>query len=202
MAYLQIQNGVTTVGITGAQGVGKTTFCNALAATLMAKTTAQVHLSPSIGGRLKELGIPLGSSASADSVAAVYRAHIDRNLERNPGIVLFDRCAVDALAYVRALRVTSDAQTDMYERLTALLVRHLHLVIHLEMRGIFRTQHASHETTSLRADIAQLVPLIISELDLPSITIYAADTDAVEHAAAGILARIADAAALPSRGAC
>ncbi len=87
------------IGVTGAQGVGKSTFCQALRNRLAEE--GPVILLDGLGDRLKLAGVPLGRHSDAATIAAVFAAHLDRETEAGPGLAILDRCLVDALAYPR-----------------------------------------------------------------------------------------------------
>ena len=125
------------VGITGAQGVGKSTFSRALRDALPAFCDTKIDLIDGLGQSVRELGIPVGSDSSAKSIAAIYIAHLRRQRLAPNGIIILDRCAVDALAYVQCLNITSPVVTALYREVSALMLKELDLAVHLEMTGIF-----------------------------------------------------------------
>ena len=140
-----------------------------------------------LGDRLKELGIPFGNAATADSVAAIYAAHLERELAAPNGIVLLDRCGVDALAYVRCLSVNSSQELALYTALSATMCRSLDMVIHLKMEGIFTATNATHESEVLRPCVAREIARLIPTLPSPSISVYAADDKAIGTVMSGLL---------------
>ena len=70
------------------------------------------------------------------------------------------------------------------------------------MRGIFSTTSATHETAELRTEVARLVPEIIAELGIPSVSVYAADPGAAELVAAKIVEHTAVVGVPPHRTIC
>ncbi len=176
------------VGVTGAQSVGKSTFANGLARHLRSVQDRPVTLLEGLGERVRSLGIVVGSASSTDSIAAVYSAHLEREHALSEGgIVIMDRCSVDALAYVRVLNVNSEIEKSLYENVTRLMARNISLVIHLEMSPAFVTSTAAHETPHHRNAIALIIPKIIEEMGLSCISIDAAHCDAIQTAASKVL---------------
>ena len=172
-----------TLAVTGGQGVGKTTFCKALACDLQARTSLPVDILPSIGEGLKRQGIPYGSAATSSSVLAIYAAHLERQrLAPSSGIIILDRCAVDALCYVRALGLNSAAEINLLVETSLMMARSIDFIFHLEMSGIFIETAATHETPELRKRVADLFPAALSELGRPYQSMYAASEYAINEA--------------------
>lgn len=164
--------------MTGAQGVGKSTFCNTLAREL--KEACEVHVLPSIGEGLKKRGIPFGSAATSASVLAIYCAHLERErMSPQQGLIILDRCAADALCYTRSLAVNSDIEIGLLTETSHLMAKDLDLIIHLEMTGIFENSAATHESENLRSSVAANFPIVLKELASPFRSINAADEFAV-----------------------
>ena len=178
----------TVVGITGGQGVGKSTFAAGLRAWLTDAGQTDVTLVGGLGDRLRASGIPFGSAANAHSIAAIYCAHLERELALPVGIVILDRCCVDALCYVRALRVTDKSLDALYGMISRVMARRLALVIHLEMTGIFSTTNACHETPELRSAVAEDIGRVIAELNVEACTLRASHPQALDLAGGRVLA--------------
>jgi predicted ATPase len=174
-----LKRAVTFVGVTGAQGVGKSTFCTKLTAVLTGQTTENVALVDGLGAQIRALGYKVGIGADTQSVAAVFGAHMFRERTAPAGLVILDRCAIDALAYVRSLDVNTDIERMMYEEIARRMSERLALVVHLQMSATFADGHAAHESLILRHRIASAVPEIIREFAVPSISIDAADPESV-----------------------
>jgi len=176
MREAKVISGRVTIGITGAQGVGKSTFCQALAGVFTNTGLMSVHVLPSIGDSLKEQGVAFGSSATAESVLAIYSAHMHRErMAPKEGIILMDRCAADALCYTRALQLNSALEVSLLTEASHMMAKGLDLIVHLERRGIFEESSATHETPELRRRVAGLFPSVLEELGRPYRSIYSAD---------------------------
>lgn len=174
------------IGVTGAHGVGKTTFCGHLFTALSQAGRTNVQVLGGLGDRVKAMGLPVGSNATSDSVAAIFAAHLQREREAPYGVVIMDRCLVDALAYVRVLGVTSSAQSKMYEELVRSQVGSLNLLIHLELSETFENTGAPHESYEHRVSVAEAIPSIIHELQLPALSLDAGRHDAISIAVSRI----------------
>lgn len=176
------------LGITGAQGVGKSTFCRSLHAALSERINfTSVSVLEGLGDSLKASGIALGSAADDQSVAAVYCAHLYRELNAPPGVHILDRCAIDALAYVRCLNVTSEIMSKLYAHISATMAKRLKFVVHLEMTGRFEGTDATHETPALRQRVAREIPLIIAQLKIDHVQMNASDEPSIQLAADAIM---------------
>lgn len=176
-----------TIGITGAQGVGKSTFCEKLATALRQHMAAPISILPSIGEGLRRQGISYGSAATAESVLAIYAAHLERGREAPAGgIQLLDRCAVDALCYTRALGLNSAAEVRLLTEVSHAMAAELDFVVHLTMDGIFADSTASHETPELRRSVALEFEKALADLSRPHCSLYAAAPDAVAQAVSEI----------------
>lgn len=172
--------GCLKIGITGAQGVGKSTFCEELATALREHMDAPTSILPSIGEGLRRQGISYGSAATAESVLAIYAAHLERAREAPiSGIQLLDRCAVDALCYTRALGLNSAAEIRLLTEVSHAMAADLDFVVHLTMDGIFADSTASHETPELRRRVAAEFDKALADLSRPHCSIYAAAPGAV-----------------------
>lgn len=172
--------------------MGKSTFCERLLGCLNCRTNLPATVMRGLGMELKKRGIPYGSAATPDGIAAAYSIHIRRELDAPTGIVILDRCIVDALAYVRSLALTSPLQTALYEDVSFARAQSLRLVIHLEMTGRFLTTTATHEAAELRTQVAREIPPILVQLNLRHLSLNAAEDNAVERAASAILALLSD----------
>jgi predicted ATPase len=177
----------TFIGVTGAQGVGKSTFCAKLRSVLAERANANVALADGLGEQIRALGFQVGSGADAQSVAAVFGAHMLRERNAPAGLFILDRCAIDALAYVRSLGVNTAIEKKMYEEIARSMAERLALTVHLEMSATFAQGHAAHETLLLRGRVAEAVPEIIREFDIPTISVDAAALDSVDEVAAAVL---------------
>lgn len=173
------------IGVTGAQGVGKTSFCSQLLDSLNANGLDEVEYLSGLGEKVRRDHI-VGSESTAESIAAVYAEHLRRQGRAKSPLIILDRCAVDALAHVRVLNVSSPAMRDLYEEVSATMIRQLTLVIHLRCGPMFAKTSASHETPEFRAAIAREIPLIIDQYSRKSISIDASNRDAVRTAYAAI----------------
>lgn len=171
------------VAVTGAQGVGKSTFCEKLAAATAKAVNAPVTLLDGLGDQMRAQGLTVGSSATEEVVAAIFAAHMSRERQSPPGVVILDRCAVDASAYVNALENLSPSHKAMYQEVTLMMSKRLSYVVHLEMTGIFLPIKVNHETEAFRNAVARSLPGIIESFQLNSDSFYAADVGAVEMAA-------------------
>lgn len=176
------------MGVTGGQGVGKSTFADGLRSWLVDARRANVTLVGGLGDSLRASGVPFGSAADARSVAAIYSAHLERELALPEGIVILDRCCVDALCYVRALGVTDPSLDALYGMVSRTMARRLALAIHLEMTGIFSATVARHETPELRRAVADNVGRVIAELGVEALTFEASRPGALEMAGGRVLA--------------
>ena len=175
------------IGVTGAQGVGKSTFCMKLRNELVTRTSKDVALMDGLGAQIRALGFRVGSGSDTQSVAAVFAAHMLRERTAPAGFVILDRCAIDALAYVRSLDLNTDVERMMYEEIARCMVGGLTLAVHLQMSATFASGHAAHETLFLRGRIADAILKIIGEFAVPSMSIDAAAPDCVNEVATEIL---------------
>jgi hypothetical protein len=148
---------------------------------------SEVVLLEGLGQRVEALGIPVGSASTADSIAAVWTAHLEREEASNGGLVLLDRCIVDALAYTRSLAINTPVEVRLYEALARISAARLDFVVHLTLSEYFTEMSASHETPKLRADVAREIPLILQALGLRHLQLDAASSDSVNLAANAIL---------------
>ncbi len=181
-----LERGCFFVAITGAQGVGKSTFCRNLQDRLRRTRQGEVHLLDGLGQRIRALGIPVGSASTRDSIAAVWTAHLEREATASDGLVLLDRCVIDALAYTHSLAVNSPVETWLYEAIARINSKQLRIVIHLTLSEYFTEKLAAHETPKLRADVARAIPLILHTLGVRHLHLDAASSNAIDGAADAI----------------
>lgn len=185
------QRGTFFVAVTGAQGVGKSTFCRNLHGKLAGAGVGEVALLDGLGDRIKGLGIPLGSASTPDTIAAVFTAHLEREAIAQSDMVVLDRCVVDALAYTRSLGVSSELELRLYEQVTALSARRLGFVVHLGLSPFFEQRGAArHESPALRRAMAGEIPSIIDRLSLDHLTLDASTEQAIADAAQAVLTAI------------
>lgn len=175
------------VAITGAQGVGKTTFATRLGEFIATRITCNVDVLGGLRERMEALGVNLGSASTAITIPAVYASQLERELDARPGLAILDRCVVDAIAYTRALKVTDNLQLRLYEAITSIAAKNILLVIHLQLTPFFEEKGGSHETRELRHEVAELIPDIITELRIPALHLDAALDDSLEEATRTIL---------------
>lgn len=183
---MDIEKRQLVIVVTGAQGVGKSSFCQKLFGRISDQTELTVELLDGLGDKVKASGVPVGSHSTADTIAAIFAAHIERERLAKSTVVLQDRCLVDALAYLRLLKLTTPAQTELCEEIAKALVPRITLIIHLTLSPTFEKTTATHETPELRISMAALIPQIISEFDVAVLNIDASESGAVEEAMARI----------------
>jgi thymidylate kinase len=171
----------TFVAVTGAQGVGKSTFCNALRDAL-AEQGYRVTLLAGLGAALSAQGFVMGKKADERAVAAVVREHLRREREAPEGIVILDRCLIDMLAYVRTLGVTPPPLSDVYDELVKALAPRLNIVVLLEKSETFKMSSAQHEDVVFRDKIDREIQTVLSELSLHVLSLDAADSNSLERA--------------------
>lgn len=128
----------------------------------------------------------MGSASTSDSIAAVWTAHLERESTASDGIVLLDRCVIDALAYTRSLAVNSPIERRLYEAVAKTSFKRFGLVVHLTMSKYFVGKSAAHETPTLRANVAREITSILHTLGLRHLQLDAASSDAIEQAANAI----------------
>jgi predicted ATPase len=170
------------VAVTGAQGVGKSTFCNNLLAELRRAGESRFLLLDDLRGRVAATGVPLGSGSTAATIHAVWVAHLEREESANSNLVLLDRCSIDALAYTRVLAVSSDVELRLFEQIAHRMFRRIDLVIHLELSEFFRSKGKPHETAEHRIAVAEEVEHIATQSSRPILTLSADQHDAVGKA--------------------
>lgn len=170
------------VGVTGAHNVGKTTLCARLDKHLREVLQIPVATLDGLGDRMRSLGVPLGRDANGDTVAAIYAAQLEREANAPPGMIILDRCVVDALAYVRSLKVNTPPEMELYERVTELASKRLDLVIHLTLSPFFSQMCGDHETPELRIEVARAIPQIVDHLGINHIVLDASTDDAIKIA--------------------
>lgn len=180
------------VAITGAQGVGKSTFSRELASILRTTLGEDVLLLDDLGATVAAMGVPLGSSSTTQTISAVWTTHLERE-DGAPGrLVLLDRCVVDALAYTRVLDLGTDLDQRLFEAVARLSSSRLSLVIHLQLSDFFADRGASHETPQHRQAVARQIIRILADWHVPKVEVDAAAEDAVEMAAQAVLAAYRD----------
>ena len=171
------------IAVTGAQGVGKSTFCRALKSSLQS-SVREVVLFDGLGDQLKSKGVPLGRDSNAQTIAAVFGAHLER--ERRAlaceAIVILDRCQVDALAYTRVLSVNTEVERELYNELAMRCLRSLNAIVELKLEAPFDVGFAEHETEAIRRGVAAEIACILDSLELPRIRLNAEDADAITGA--------------------
>ena len=174
------------VAITGGQGVGKSTFCRKLSSSLIAAGHKDVQLIEGLGERMAAMGIPLGSGATTQTIFAVWAAHLERQAEARNGLIILDRCAIDALAYTRALRLGTLIERQLFEQVAKLASERLNLVINLRLTEFFRGKGGSHESSELREEVVTEINALISHLGVNAIELDAAKESSVQTACRAI----------------
>jgi predicted ATPase len=175
-------NGPVVVAVTGAQGVGKSTFCRNLYLTLCdLYGVASTSLIDGLGDKIKAAGFAVGKTADSESVAAIFSEHLRRERTITSDIAILDRCAIDALAYVRTLGVNTPIEAEMYAEVARAMSRGWTSVVHLQLSNTFLSSSATHEDAELRFRISQAVPAIIEELGLAALSVDAAASDSLDR---------------------
>lgn len=167
------------VAITGGQGVGKSTFCQKLYKALKESGVQDVQVMDGLREQMDAMGIPLGSSANPQTIFAVWTAHLERQNSDAKGLILLDRCVVDALAYTRALRIGTPIERLLFEQVAYLAADRLDLVIHLRLSKFFIEKGGAHETPELRLEVVNEVREIIPHIKLRSIELEADSEESI-----------------------
>ncbi len=170
------------VAVTGAQGVGKSTFCRGLATRLRDTGHEDVRLFDGLGEQLKTAGVPLGTASTPQTIFAVWASHLEREASVSTGMAVLDRCVVDALAYTRALNLNSALELRVLEQTAVIAAKRLLLVIHLEFTPFFLDKGRPHETPELRRLVADEILDVLSQMTVPRIHLRAEDPRSVDEA--------------------
>lgn len=187
---VEIGNKPYLIAVTGAQGVGKSTFCARLVTALDSAVPHDVYAVGGLRKRMEALGLPFGSASITETIPAVFASHLERDREFQAGIAVLDRCTIDALAYARCLNLAGPMHLRLYEAVTSFNAQAWSLVIHLELSTFFEQRGGDHETPELRLRVADEVSKIVDQLRRPTISVDAARPNAVELAATAVLAAI------------
>jgi GTPase SAR1 family protein len=180
------------VAVTGAQGVGKSTFCRGLVKHLREAGRKDVQLLEGLGESVLAMGVPLGSASTPETIFAVWATHLEREYTAGDGLTILDRCVIDALAYTRVLAVSTPLQLRTLEKTAILASQHLALVVHLCLSPFFKARGGSHETTDHREKVASEIQLILDQLQVPRIDLEADDDGALNVATQTILRCLGD----------
>ncbi|RYG99136.1 MAG: hypothetical protein EON58_04985 [Alphaproteobacteria bacterium] len=170
------------LAVTGAQGVGKSTLCEALSKELAAAGYA-VERTTQLGPLLHADGVKLGSQSNSATIPAVFNAHVERELTYacSESLILYDRCAADALAYTRTLNVSSTDTKVICEGLTKSLLNRINLIVSLQLSAAFAAKGGGHETPALREAISTEIESIVIGSGRPYIRVDAADGLAISQ---------------------
>jgi len=91
------------VAVSGAHGVGKTTFCRDLKATLESRAgrvAGSVELVTEVARTLSAEGIPINRETAEDQYALFFEKHISNLFrETQADFVVYDRTILDSIAY-------------------------------------------------------------------------------------------------------
>lgn len=180
------------LAVTGAQGVGKSTFCQKLVKRLRQAGQVNVQLLDGLGESVKAMGVPLGSASTPETIFAVWTTHLEREHSAEVGLTILDRCVIDALAYTRVLAVSTPLQLRTLEKTAVLASRDIELVIHLCLSPFFEGRGGAHETAHHRRNVASEILLILDQLQVPWIDLEADDDEALDVAVRAILTRLDD----------
>ena len=175
------------VGVTGAQGVGKSTFCRNLHSQLQDAGRGDVRLLDGLGTSVAAMGVPLGSGSTPQTIIAVWTVHLEREAAAPDGVIVLDRCIVDALAYTRALRLGSDLERRLFEQVAVLVSGRLAIVLHLRLSPFFLGKGAAHESPALRSEVAKEIDAVLRELRPRQLDLNADSDDAVDRAVRAVL---------------
>jgi thymidylate kinase len=170
------------VAVTGAQGVGKSTFCARLVEALAQAGLGDFLLLDDLRGRVAAAKVPLGSGSTPATIHAVWVAHLEREQSPAGQFVLLDRCMVDALAYTRVLKVSSDLELRLFEQVALRSLPFLNLIVHLQLNEFFLNTGKPHETTEHRHAVALEIEEVIAASSPPVLNISAEQPDALEKA--------------------
>jgi thymidylate kinase len=177
------------VGVTGAQGVGKSTFCNALSRRIE-QSGLTCALLAGLGEAIRKDGYSLGAEAKENAVLAVMTAHLRRQREAPPGIVVLDRCPIDMLAYIRALSLPSGELQSLGAELVSLFVSAAGAVVYLQMGPLFKNSRATHEPSPFRLSVDQHIQAILREMGGDVISVDAGQPTSVDVVVAEVMRRI------------
>ena len=178
------------VAITGAQGVGKSTFCAKLLTALDTAGLGSFRLIDDLRNRLELTGVPFGSGSTPETIHAVWVVHLERQVVSGNERTLLDRCVVDALAYTRVLAVSSDLEQRLFEQIGRLALSRLNLIIHLRLSDFFADKGKPHETPQHRHLVAKEIALILDGWHGAVLTLDADNPSAVERAVAAVRAAL------------
>lgn len=93
------------IAVSGAHGVGKTTFCDDLKIALQSDDWGNnsVHVVTDVARSLKAEGIPINQETVADQYAPFFERHfLNLFVDNDADFVIYDRTILDSLGYATA----------------------------------------------------------------------------------------------------
>src|SRR6185503_409306 len=91
------------IGLTGAQGTGKSTLARAVVARLEAEGIGDIESCFGLGEGIVGAGLVTGARAGPETVRLFARTHIAREASEGGVVRVFDRALLDTLAYAEVL---------------------------------------------------------------------------------------------------
>jgi thymidylate kinase len=120
------------VAVSGAQSVGKTTFCLDLRDELQRKGTVSVEVRTRVARDLKAKGIASDQFTDADEYPLYFRRHFENLLRPSAAdVVILDRSVLDTIAYAQLNGNVSPVWLGLCERLAELLIPLVHMYFYI-----------------------------------------------------------------------
>lgn len=174
--------GSLRVGVTGAQGVGKSTLARQLFERCEAIYPGTCDHLPSLGAEVAQRGFPLGSSVTAESLAAFAAAHVRRERGSYKPITILDRNLLDLTAYARVSMAASEALLELLYELCCSYSTRYQLIVFVPMIPELAENPARHESAEFRQKIDREIPALAKVLGVELRTVRGGEGERCEQA--------------------
>ena len=170
------------ISVSGAHGVGKTTFCSDVADALKAGGRT-VEIKTDVARSLKGEGVPINQSTEDAQYALFFERHLD-NLFAPPqtDVVLYDRTILDSIAYAIANKNLDSRWLSFAKKAAAHLLEGIDLYFYIPIEFAIEDDGVRATGAEYQNRVDQALVALFKESQLHVITIVGNRAERVEYA--------------------
>ena len=170
------------VAVSGAHGVGKTTFCNDFADALRNKGLS-VDVKTDVARTLREEGVAINQQTEGAEYALFLEKHLD-NLYAEPesDVVMYDRTMLDTIAYATANGNLDDRWLSFLRKAAAQLIRPVDLYLYISIEFGLEDDGIRATGQEYQTKVDQALMEILKECRSDILTLSGTRSERVEQA--------------------
>jgi thymidylate kinase len=173
------------IAVSGAHGVGKTTFCLDLQAALTDSSSRahSVELVKEVARTLRAEGVPINQGTTESQYARFFEKHLYNLLiDRDTDYVIYDRTVLDSLGYARANGNLGESWTNLVTTISRFLIREIDVYFLIPVEFKLQADGIRDTDLSYQNTLSVAISAILGEFGIEFCTLKGSRTERVRRA--------------------